>query len=86
MSDNTNTMEKKRVVIIGSSPLPIENVTKNGAFGIRTWNFAQAAKNANCDVMIIGYRIPNSYNEVLPEINLKNIDGMNYYSVGVCKL
>lgn len=81
MSDNTKTMEKKRVVIIGSSPLPIENATKNGAFGARTWHFAQAAKNANCDVMIIGYRIPNSYNEVLPEINFKNIDGMNYYSI-----
>jgi len=39
--------EKKRIVVIGSSPLPFENAEKNYAAGIRTWHFASTAKDAN---------------------------------------
>ena len=50
-------MTKKRVLIVGNSPIPTENTSKNYAAGIRTWHFACAAKNANCNVMIIGCSI-----------------------------
>jgi len=74
-------LTSKRVAIIGNSPLPIENVKKNYAAGIRTWNFATAAKNNNCEVMIIGYRIPKSYQNIEEEIKFMEIEGINYYSV-----
>jgi len=73
--------EKKRIVVIGSSPLPFENAEKNYAAGIRTWHFASTAKDANCDVMVIGYQIPNCYKEIPPEIKNLQIEGIDYYSV-----
>ncbi len=74
-------LTSKRVAIIGNSPLPIENAKKNYAAGIRTWNFATAAKKNNCEVMIIGYRIPQSYQNIEEEIKFMEIEGINYYSV-----
>ena len=81
MSTNQTTVQKKRVVILGSSPLPFENTKKTYASGIRTWHFTLAAKEANCDVMIIGYRIPSAYVEELPEIKFMQVDGIDYYNV-----
>lgn len=53
--------DKKRVVIVGNSPLPVENTERTFAPGIRTWHFATAAKDAGFEVLIIGNRIPKSY-------------------------
>ena len=74
-------MSKKRVLIIGNSPIPTENSTKNHAPGIRTWHFACAAKNTNCDVMVIGCRLPKSYEENIQEILSEKIDDIEYYSI-----
>jgi len=82
MASNKTSEEKKRVFILGSSPLPIENAAKNFAPGARTWHFACSARDANCNVMVIGYRIPKSYQEDLPEIKFQNIQDIDYYSVG----
>ncbi len=81
MSSDNKLDERKRVVIAGSSPLPFENTQKNYAAGIRTWHFALSAKDANYQVMIIGYRIPTAYKENLPEIKFLEYDGIEYYSV-----
>jgi len=81
MSDKILSEKKTRVVIIGSSPLPIETAQKNFAAGIRTWHFARAAKEVGCEVMIIGYRIPRSYKQELPDEKFLQIEGMNYYIV-----
>lgn len=72
---------KKRIVIIGSSPLAFEKAEKNYGAGIRTWHFANAAKDANCDVMIIGYQMPNCFKDEPPEIKNLQIEGIDYYSV-----
>jgi len=81
MAQNKISKENKRVVILGSSPLPVENTVKNYASGARTWQFANSARDANCDVMIIGYRIPGSYEKELPNIHHTNFEGIDYYSV-----
>jgi len=81
MSETISSNNKKRIVIIGNSPLPFENAIKNYAHGARTWHFAKSAKDANCDVMIIGYQIPNSYKENPPEIKFDQVNGIDYYSV-----
>jgi len=74
-------MIQKKVIIIGTSPLPFENTPKNYAAGIRTWHFALSAKAANCEVMVIGYRIPSAYNEELKEIKFSQNEEIDYYSV-----
>jgi len=81
MASENKLNERKRVVIVGSSPLPIENTQKNYASGIRTWHFALSAKAVNYQVMIIGYRIPSAYKENLPEIKFLEYEGIEYYSV-----
>jgi len=81
MHSDKKLEERKKVVIIGSSPLPFENTAKNYAAGIRTWNFALSAKNVNYQVMVIGYRIPSAYKDELPEIKFLQHDGIDYYSV-----
>ena len=72
---------KKKVIILGHSPLPIENTKKNFAPGTRTWHFAYSAKDAGCKVLVIGIRIPNSYDDSVPDIKLENIRDIQYYSV-----
>ncbi len=72
---------KKKVIILGHSPLPIENTKKNFAPGTRTWHFAYSAKDAGCEVLVIGIRIPNSYDNSVPDIKLENIRDIQYYSV-----
>ena len=81
MSSIKNSNQKKKVVILGSSPLPFENTPKTSASGIRTWYFAQAAKEENCQVLILGYRIPFSYEEDLPETKFIQKNGIDYYSI-----
>jgi len=81
MSKNNLLNEKKRILIIGSSPLPIENAEKHFAPGIRTWHFAYTARDANCEVMVIGYRIPIAHKDNLPEIKFLQTEGIDYYSV-----
>jgi len=81
MSSEKKPNERNRVLILGNAPLPVENASRNYAPGIRTWHFANSAKNANCDVLVIGYRIPKSYQEKLPEIKFLQIDGIDYYTV-----
>ena len=61
--------------------MPFENTKKTYASGIRSWHFTLAAKEAYCDVMIIGYRIPSAYVEELPEIKFMQVDGIDYYNV-----
>jgi len=75
-------MEKiRRVVIIGISPLPFENLKKNYAPGKRTWDFALAAKEANCQVIVIGYRIPDTYEKKIPDVYLQKHENIDCYSV-----
>jgi GT2 family glycosyltransferase/glycosyltransferase involved in cell wall biosynthesis len=72
---------KKRVVILGHSPLPVENALKNFAPGTRTWHFAYSARDAECDVLVIGCRISNSYQSGIPAIKHETIQNIEYYSV-----
>jgi len=73
--------EKKRVLIIGNAPIPLENALRSYAPGIRTWNFACAAKDANCVVKIIGCRIPKAYEKDMPEIKHEKLQDIEYFSV-----
>ena len=70
-----------RVVIVGNSPLPIENTSRNYAPGIRTWHFAYSARDANCKVLVIGNRIPKSYDTNAEPIIENIIDDIEYCSV-----
>jgi len=82
MSRNKDQPKKQHnVLIIGHSPLPFENTQKTFAPGIRTWHFSKSAKEANCNVLVIGARIPKAYGEKLPDILKKEIEGITYYSV-----
>jgi len=72
---------KKRIIIIGNSPLPFENVTKTYAAGIRTWHFACAARDAHCNVMIIGCKIPHVYKKESLDEKFMSKDEIDYYSV-----
>ena len=81
MSDDKTPKKQKRVVIVGNSPLPMENAKKTYAPGIRTWHFGYSAKEANCKVMIIGCRIQKSYDAELPDVKFEKINDMYYYSV-----
>ncbi len=81
MSDIKKFEAKKRIIIIGNSPLPFENVTKNYAPGIRTWFFACAARDAKCKVMIIGCRMPHIYKKDFPNEKFISKDGIDFYSV-----
>ena len=74
-------MIRKKVVILGHSPLPTENTKKNFAPGTRTWHFAYSAKDASCDVLVIGSRIPHSYESDISEIKFEKIQDIQYYSV-----
>jgi len=71
----------KKVVILGQSPLPIEHFKKNYASGARTWNFAKSAQDADCEVLLIGIRIPHIYDEKEPSIIQKKIGDIEYYSI-----
>jgi len=73
--------KKNRVIIVGNSPFPFENSSRNYAPGIRTWHFGLAAKDANYDVLILGCRIPKSYDEDQPDIKFEKQDDIEYYSV-----
>lgn len=81
MSNTETFQEKKRVLILGNSPLPFENLRKTFAPGIRTWYFARSALDANCDVSIIGYRIPNVYDKEFPDEKFTKKEGIDYLSV-----
>jgi len=81
MSENNISKKQTRVVIVGNSPLPMENAKKTYAPGIRTWHFGYSAKEANCKVMIIGCRIQKSYDAELPDVKFEKINDMYYYSV-----
>jgi len=71
----------KKIVILGQSPLPMENFKKNFAPGARTWSFAKSAIDCGCKVLLIGIRIPHIYNENSPSIIYQKIDDIEYYSI-----
>jgi hypothetical protein len=73
--------KKNRILILGNSPLPFENTSKTFAPGIRTWHFSKSAMEANCEVLVIGSRIPKAYGKKLPDVVKQEIDGITYYSV-----
>lgn len=77
-------MKKKnqiRVVIMGHSPLPHENLEKNSAPGFRTWGFAKTANDSKCEVLILAGRVTGAYPYNTPEICYEEIDNVRYYSV-----
>jgi len=81
MSENNSTYNFDKVVILGYSPLPFENVSKNYAPGARTWHFTQVALNAGKKVLLIGSRIPNVYDKNLDPITNEKKGNLDYYSV-----
>jgi len=71
----------KKVVILGYSPLPFENVSKNYAPGARTWHFTEVALQGGAKVLLICYRIPKIYDKSSEPITLEKKDSLEYYSV-----
>jgi len=81
LTENKISNKKMKILIIGNSPLPNENVKRTYAPGIRTWNFAKSAKNENTEVMIIGCKIPFAYEGSTENEKFNKIDDINYISV-----
>lgn len=75
-------MERKpRILILGHSPLPYENVSKIHAPGGRTWHFTKTALDLNSNVLLIAARIPNIYDKNMDSITFERKGNLDYYSV-----
>jgi len=81
MNKDDETSNTKKILIIGNSPLPHENVEKTFAPGIRTWNFATAVNTKNSFVKVIGCRIPFVYPTSTNSETFEKIDDIEYLSV-----
>ena len=73
--------QNKRIVILGHSPLPFENVNKNYAPGSRTWHFTYCAMSMGYEVLLIASRIPFIYEKNIDPILFQRKDNLHYYSV-----
>ncbi len=56
-------MKKKRIMILGMSPMPFENDIKVYGTGIRTWQFARPLLEEGHRLCIAGYAVPSAYPE-----------------------
>jgi len=54
-------MNKKKIMILGMSPMPFENGIKVYGTGIRTWQFAMPLLEKGHKICIVGYAIPSAY-------------------------
>jgi len=81
MTQNNQQSGKKRIVLLGHSPLPYENLSKNYAPGARTWHFAKAALEVGSEVLLIASRIPHVYDKNKKLIEFEKKGNLNYYSV-----
>ena len=81
MSDDNQSPHTPRVVMLGHSPLPFENLSKNYAPGARTWHFARAALDAGCKVLLLASRIPNVYDPNQEQITHEKKENLDYYSI-----
>ncbi len=59
---------RKRVLVLGCSPLPFENQRMNYAPGTRTWQLARPLAAAGHAVCVACSRIPGAYDDGLPEV------------------
>ena len=54
-------MDRKKIFILGMSPMPFENDTKVYGTGIRTWQFVQPLLEKGHKLCVVGYAIPSAY-------------------------
>jgi len=64
-------MGKKKIMILGMSPMPFENHIKVYGTGIRTWQFARPLLEKGHGLCIVGYAIPSAYAQDFRSMSIK---------------
>jgi len=73
---NRPTASRRRVLILGCSPLPFENQRMNLAPGARTWQFGRACSEDGHAVSVVAMRIPGTYGDGCDEVDHFERDGV----------
>lgn len=71
----------RRVMLFGCSPLPFENQRMNFAPGFRTWQFASSLARDGHAVSVVAMRIPGSYGDDLPPIEVHFEAGVRVFTM-----
>ena len=70
-----------RVLVVGHSPLPWEDLTKSYGPGTRTWQFAQPLLEDGHDVTVLASRIPFVYPDDMDTVTRAEEKGCTIYRV-----
>ena len=70
-----------RVLVVGHSPLPWEDLTKSYGPGTRTWQFAQPLLEDGHDVTVLASRIPFVYPDDMDTVTSAEEKGCTIYRV-----
>jgi glycosyltransferase involved in cell wall biosynthesis len=71
-------MPGNRVMILGMSPMPFENVRKVYGTGIRTWQFTRPLLEKGHDLCVAGYAIPSAYPDDFKSTSIKDFSHGKY--------
>ena len=80
-SVRTNSSASKKLLLLGSGPLPWEKALRNYAPGRRTWQFLKPLRDDGHEVHLIAARTPRAYEHEPADGALHCSEGFKYYSV-----